>query len=113
LLAAVLVVENAVAQLPDLTDGYLCTGRCEPGVSCVMIAQNGVELIITHQNGDQTHGRFLSNSQIQAGEPNDTGNGVLEGTISKDQTQVVWDNDTIWIRTELCPDPQEQSPQSE
>lgn len=105
LLAVFLIVESTAAQLPDLTGGYLCTGRCEPGASCAMIAQNGIELIITNQHGDQTPGRFSSNSKIQTHDWNDARNGVLEGRISEDLTQVEWDNDTVWLRTALCPSP--------
>ena len=84
------------AELPDLTGGYQCTGHCGPGNACATIDQNGVELTIVDPQGREASGRFLSNSSIEFGNRI----GVID-----DDARIVWNNDTIWMRTTLCPNP--------
>ncbi|MDH3660684.1 MAG: hypothetical protein OEU92_11790 [Alphaproteobacteria bacterium] len=95
--ASVMVSDETRAQLPDLTGGYLCNGHCGPGNACATIDQNGVELTVVDPQGRQGTGRFLSNSEIEFID--------LVGVIDDRSARIVWDNDTIWIRTTLCPSP--------
>ncbi|MDH3664351.1 MAG: hypothetical protein OEU92_30790 [Alphaproteobacteria bacterium] len=95
--ASVMISDETWAQLPDLTGGYLCNGRCAPGNACAMIDQNGVELTIVDPQGRQGSGRLLSNSEIEFID--------LVGVIDDQSASIAWDNDTIWIRTTLCPSP--------
>ncbi len=85
------------AELPDLTGGYQCNGHCESGNACATIGQNGIELTIVDPQGRKASGRFLSNSAIEYG------NHV--GVIDDDAARIVWNNDTIWVKTTLCPNP--------
>lgn len=103
--AAFLIVGSAKAELPDLTGGYQCRGHCGPRWTCATIKQDGVELNIANGLGDQTPGRFLSNSKIQATDWDDARGGILDGTILQDPIRVEWDNGTVWIMTDICPGP--------
>jgi len=67
------------------------------GNACATIDQNGVELTIVDPQGRQASGRFLSNSKIEFRD--------LVGVIDDEAARIVWNNDTIWVRTTLCPDP--------
>lgn len=95
--ASVMISYETRAQLPELTGGYLCNGQCGSGHACATIDQNGVELTIADPRGRQASGRFLNNSQIEFGD--------LLGVIEDDAVRIVWNNDTFWIRTTLCPSP--------
>lgn len=95
--ASVMISDGTRAQLSDLTSGYLCNGHCEPGNACATIDQNGVELTIVDPRGRQASGRFLSNSEIEFID--------LVGVIDDEATRIVWNNDTIWVKTTLCPSP--------
>ena len=41
LFTSVLVSDKTRAELPDMTDGYLCNGQCGPGNACATIDQDG------------------------------------------------------------------------
>ncbi len=97
LFTSVLVSEKTRAELPDITGGYLCNGQCDSGNACATIDQDGVELTLVDPQGRQASGRFLSNSEIEFID--------LVGVIDDKAVRIVWDNDTIWVRTTLCPDP--------
>ena len=94
---SVVVSDETLAELPDITGGYLCSGRCGPGNACATIDQDGVELTLVNPQGQQSRGRFLSNSEIEFVD--------LVGFIDDKSARIVWDNNTIWIRTTLCPGP--------
>ncbi|MGI9510380.1 MAG: hypothetical protein ACR2QJ_13665 [Geminicoccaceae bacterium] len=97
LLASVLVSDETRAELPHITGGYLCNGQCDTGNACATIDQDGVELILVDPQGRQASGRFLSNSKIEF--------IGLVGLIEDKAARIVWSNNTIWVRTTLCPGP--------
>lgn len=103
--ATFVIVGNAKAELPDLTGGYLCTGRCGSIGSCLRIQQDGAELNISNEDGYRTFGRFQGNSIIQAMDWIDAQNGFVDGIILQNPTRVEWGNNAKWIRTALCPSP--------
>ena len=94
---SVIVSDMTRAELPNMTGGYLCNGQCGLGNACATIDQDGVELILVDPQGRQASGRFLSNSEIEFID--------LVGFIDDSAARIVWNNDTIWVRTTLCPGP--------
>ena len=103
--ATFVIVGNAKADFPDLSGGYLCTGRCESTGSCLKVQQDGAGLSITNDDGYRVFGRVVSNSIIQAMDRIDAEKRLVDGTILQDPMRIEWGTEVTWIRTDLCPSP--------
>jgi len=70
-------------------------GPYNEGMACQII-QEGDSLTFINENGQQSSGRFIDSSTIEA---TDWENG-LQGVLSSDGNRIDWANGSWWVRNE-------------
>lgn len=75
---------------PDVSGTWSINGEA------TFIAQSGVNVTLTNENGHSANGVFISETQIRA-----DGWGGLIGTLSADANTITWANGTVWVRGDI------------
>ena len=81
------------AAVPALAGDWVCSGQCSSATKA-HIAQDGLVLHFTNENGGKSEGRVASDSQsVVANDWND-----LRGNLEQNGTVIRWTNGTVWTK---------------